>query len=71
MKTIERLGLIRVSLPIEAARVAQEQVKPLVEYYADRFSAWENTRELLKGMALDAYTQGLIHGNQIQKVKQP
>lgn len=66
---LERLGLIRVEFPEKIAAVAVKQIQPIIEYHVKHFSAWVTPREQMSRLALDCYTQGLVHGNQIPKVK--
>lgn len=66
---LERLGLIKMEFPAEVAKVAHDQIRPIVEYHVRHFSAYLSGREQLERIAFDCYTQGLIHGNQIPKVQ--
>ncbi len=66
---LERLGLMSMSVPVETAKVVDEQIKPIVELHCGRFSTWLSIREQMHRLAFDCYSQGLIHGNQIPKVK--
>lgn len=64
----ERLGLMAVKVPEDIAAVAREQVAPIVRFHVEGFSAWLSVQGQMERLAFDAYTQGLIHGNQIPKV---
>ncbi len=65
----ERLELKVVKVPLEIAAVVQEQVAPIVRFHLEGFTAWGTVREQMERLAFDAYSQGLVHGNQIPKVE--
>lgn len=66
---VERLGLRVVKFPADAAAVALKQIEPIVRFHMEGFNAWSSIREQMERLAFDAYSQGLIDGNQIPKVK--
>jgi len=66
----ERLGLMTVKIPAEIAAVAREQVSPIVRFHEASFNVFQSVREQMERLAFDAYTQGLIHGECVAKLKQ-
>ncbi len=68
-RKLKRLGLIRLTVPLEHAVAAERQIKPILEWHIKRLSAYTTMQEQMARLALDCYTQGLMHGNQLPRVE--
>lgn len=61
-----RRKLLGVDVPAAQAAAITEQIKDILGFHVERFSARVPVDQQMKALAFDCYTQGLLDGQQVQ-----
>lgn len=61
-----RRNLLSMDIPAAQAQALTEQIKDILGFHVERFSARTPVDQQMKALAFDCYTQGLLDGAQAQ-----